>query len=119
MGKANTIYLQRNEDGAWTSLEKCYHEHAKDLSWGDEGDGGASAADLALSILQWALETDGFNDDWTVKCRDGSEVYAFAYVMHHDFKRQIIAALPPEGGKITLSQVMDWVNGFPQLPPIH
>jgi hypothetical protein len=108
----NTIYFTRNEDGAWTNLERRYADHARAIDWGSETE---EAADLALNILQWALEQQGFRDEYTVEVNEGGSVFAFTYVMHDDFMRQVIARIPYKGGELLLDKVKDWIDRYPQL----
>jgi hypothetical protein len=112
MDNENTLYFQRNEDGAWTNLPRKYADHAKSFEWGKEC---GEAADLALNILQWALEKTGFEDEYVVEVNEGGCVFAFAYVMHEAFMRQVIARLPYSGGELTLSDIKYWINHYPQI----
>jgi hypothetical protein len=108
----NTIYFARNEGGAWTNLERKYADHSNSFEWGQECD---EATDLALNVLQWALEQKGFTDEYTVAVNHGGSVYAFAYVMHEDFMRQVIARIPYVGGELSLDEIKDWIDKYPQL----
>jgi hypothetical protein len=115
---SDTIYLAWNEDGYWTNLPRDIIDHTREgYEWGMVSDG---AADLALNILHWALEKRGYKDPtWqTVRCIQG-EVSTFAYVMHQNYKRQVIAMIPHKGAKITLQEVWEWIDKYPQLPPFR
>jgi hypothetical protein len=107
-----TIYFARNEDGVWTNLERKYAEHACAFDWGRECD---EAADLALNVLQWALETGGYRDRHLVEVNEGGCVYGYAYVLYKDFMRQVIVHMPYEGGELSLFEITDWLDQYPQL----
>lgn len=56
------------------------------------GYGGSGPSDLALNVLALFVPP------------------AEAWRLHHDYKRDVIAALPHEGGTITAESVRDWIK---------
>jgi len=69
---------------------------------------GSGPADLALNILQFALEQAGYKGK-TVPCYRG-ECFATAFQLHHEFKVEVIAAIPRKGGQIRIEDVQDWLR---------
>ncbi len=59
------------------------------FAWGYEGSG---PADLALNILLYFVPEK------------------VAYPLHQDFKREFIARIPEEGGRIPRAAIQEWVN---------
>lgn len=102
------LYFQRNEDGAWTNLPVLAVDKSDSgYEWGYSGSG---PADLALNILEWALLMRGF-DGQRVRVLTGS-VFLEAYMLHQEFKTQVIAQMPWEGGEITLKEVWYWIDMY-------
>lgn len=109
----HTLYFERNEDGAWTNLPVlAVDKSSKGYEWGFHG---SAPADLALNILEWALLMREHNGK-RVRVLTGS-VFLDAYLMHQEFKSQVIAEMPWAGGEITLEQVWKWIDTF-EMPDL-
>ncbi len=103
-----TLYFQRNEDGAWTNLPVLAVDKSnRGFEWGYHGSG---PADLALNVLEWALLMRGYHGK-RVRVLKGS-VFLAAYLMHQEYKSQVIAQMPWIGGEITLEEVWTWIDNF-------
>jgi hypothetical protein len=72
------------------------------------GYGGSGPADLALNICQLYLNMQDYTGEKT-KCWDGS-CWKLAYLLHQDFKRDIIASVPRSGVTIPFSVIKAWFD---------
>lgn len=70
------------------------------------GYGGSGPADLALNVCQAYLNMQGYRGRKS-KCWDG-ECWTLAWVLHQDFKRDFVAAVPREGATIPFSVIENW-----------
>ena len=70
------------------------------------GYGGSGPADLALNVCQAYLNMQDYRGRKS-KCWDG-ECWTLAWVLHQDFKRDFVAAVPREGATIPFSVLDNW-----------
>jgi hypothetical protein len=106
------IYLERNEDGAWSNLPQWFRDYTDGgYEWGIESD---KVGDLALNILHWALLRRGYDGPVT-PLNDNNEVFTFAYVMHDDYWKKVLLNLPYDKAVIDLHDVWAWIDGYPYL----
>lgn len=77
--------------------------HGGGWEWGYLGSG---PAEFALNILHHYFRPDGTSP--TVKTRDGQVVREDVYLLHQDFKRDFLAQMPEDGGKIPGGDVRAW-----------
>lgn len=99
---------------AHVSIPRPLVHHSPDgYEWGY---GGSGPADLALNILHLFLPPDCDAEDavplWRGRCS------SMAWRWHQDFKRQYVAALPPEGGVIYAREIVAWIRvRWPEYDP--
>ncbi len=107
MNSGLDVVLKRNKNGEAISNvpRTVVHHSPTGYEWGYEGSG---PADLALNILNQAVppRSDGLDP---VKCFQG-EVSVTAWLLHHDFKAEVLARIPPEGGKISAGLVQSFLR---------
>jgi hypothetical protein len=72
------------------------------------GYGGSGPADLALNVCQWYLNRIGYRGEKT-ECFDG-HCFSLAFVLHQDFKRDLIEIAPREGTVIPFNQIKHWFD---------
>lgn len=102
------IILDRRPDGtAEASIPKVHRHHdttEDGIEWGYQGSG---PADLALNILARHLPPHETGE--TIELWDGSRVSREAWDLHQEFKRQVIAAVPFDGGIIPRDLIRNWI----------
>lgn len=103
------VILECEEDEKpYANIPQLVIHHSPDgFSWGYQGSG---CADLALNILELALLSQHFKGK-RVKCWKGS-CFEKAWQMHQEYKRQVIARIPKEGGTITGESVLQWIANW-------
>lgn len=110
------VHLQANEDGYWTNLPLLVKDLCKqgkeDWRWGDNSIG---ANDLALNILEWAYRRRNYHGRRIVVLE--GECYTEAFLLHHDFKIQVVARVPLQGQSFTVDEVWGWVTEI--AAPLH
>lgn len=79
------------------------HHSPTGFEWGY---GGSGPADFALNVLQ--LYVPKCTGGEPIKCYSGT-CSVTAWGLHHDFKREVIAALPKEGGTIPGDLIRGWL----------
>jgi len=70
------------------------------------GYGGSGPADLALNVCQWYLESIHYHGEKT-QCFDGN-CFSLAWILHQEFKREIIANVPHRGVFIPMVTIRAW-----------
>lgn len=120
----------RRKPGGWGLITNVPHRHVHHSPTGYEcGYGGSGPADLALNILALFVgpapdpgpmpgdyAPDRVWDAWqekvdqAVSCGDGSVVHSKAWELHQDFKWEVVARLPREGGVITGERIRAWLR---------
>ena len=124
------IACRRDPDGTrhFNIRQAIVHHSPTGMEWGH---GGSGPADLALNVLAlfvpcpqapspdlpgdedaatWARWEAAVAGDDRVELRDGSYVAAAVWDHYHDFKAEVIAALPEEGGTIAGDDVRAWLR---------
>jgi len=99
-------YMKPCTNVSWSVVQ-----HSPDgPEWGYPGSG---PGDLALNILNafFPPESDGYP---AVKCHRG-KCSRTAFTLHHEFKFQFIATLPPEGGTIPALTIKVWIEAHRHL----
>lgn len=89
----------------------CVEHSPTGFEWGYLGSG---PADFALNILA-AFVPPGSDGHPAAYCHRGTCSYT-ALALHQDFKREVIAALPPEGGTIRADDIRAWLAAHPVEP---
>ncbi len=102
----------RAPDGTARSSIPQRHVHYAPTGF-DWGFGGSGPADLALNVL--ALFLPLAPDATGVALRDGSSVSEAAWVLHQEFKYDLIATLPRAGGYITARMIRVWIATHPVI----
>ncbi len=97
--------LRRDQDGAHTNVPHLCVEHS--LSGFEWGYGGSGPSDLALNIIEKVLKMKGFEGS-RMGTYEGS-CFDLSWEMHHDFKRDVVCAMPRSGGDIPIAVVWEWV----------
>ncbi|MFA5712511.1 DUF6011 domain-containing protein [Mycolicibacterium sp.] len=74
------------------------------------GYAGSGPADFALNILALFVAHGVYREplDGKVRCWDGTIVSGIAWDLHQQFKADVIARLPREGGVITGDSIRAW-----------
>jgi hypothetical protein len=108
--RSEGVACWRAPDGTARSSIPQRHVHYAPTGF-DWGFGGSGAADLALNVL--ALFLPLTPDATGVALRDGSSVSEAAWVLHHEFKYDLIATLPRAGGHITAKTIGAWITAHP------
>jgi hypothetical protein len=100
----------RAPDGTARSSIPQRHVHyaPKGFDWGF---GGSGPADLALNVLAVFLPLAP--EATSVALRDGSSVSEAAWVLHQEFKYDLIATLPRAGGDISAKTIRTWITTHP------
>ena len=89
--KDDDVVCSRNENGVVTNIKHSIKRHSPDgFEWGY---GGSGPSEFALNILA-AYVTREQAERW-----------------YQDFKFEVIAALPHEGGTIKKEDILKWVEG--------
>ena len=100
------VFLRRYPDGVETNIpHRVTHHSPSGYEWGY---GGSGPADLALNILEAALVELGHNGKRAECWRGGC--FALAWALHQDFKRELIAPIPAEGGVIYWPALRAWIT---------
>ena len=90
------LVCERRADGLHTNVPCVVRHHSTaGFEWGY---GGSGPADLALNACEALLGELGWQGE-RMTCFDGT-CFAAAWMMHQDFKRRFVAALPYGGGRI-------------------
>lgn len=101
------LVVRRGQEGrTYTNIPHYVTHHSPTgFEWGY---GGSGPADLALNVLQMALRLGGYNGFNGHECREGT-CYTLAWIWHHDFKHDVIAAIDEEGGRVPFGEIVDWM----------
>jgi hypothetical protein len=83
------------------------HHSPTGFEWGY---GGSGPSDLALNIVEALLRRMDYNGETTTDVWDKSRIFRKSWELHHDFKRDFIAAVPEEGEIIPYNRVITWIN---------
>ncbi len=100
----------RARDGTAISSIPQRHVHYAPMGV-DWGYGDSGPADLALNVL--ALFLPLASDAIGVALRDGSSVSEAAWVLHQEFKYDLIVPLPRSGGHIPAKTIRAWITTHP------
>lgn len=108
---------QRAEDGralAWINddqpLPHVVHHSPTGFEWGY---GGSGPADLALSILSFVIGPER----QTVGIYEGKTCGAQAWLLHHSFKRDVVAGFDRDRWAISVGQVRQWIAAQEKSEP--
>jgi hypothetical protein len=74
------------------------------------GYGGSGPADLALNVLVVLFMERGLTGRRKVTCWDKSRVPERAYNLHQQFKWDVIAKIPREGGTVSRATLDAWLD---------
>lgn len=88
------------------------HHSPTGMNWGY---GGSGPADFAMNILELFFRAAGEKPTSKITCYDDGETYKmpiceWTLVLYQDFKRDIVCALPEEGGTIKGDEVRAWIE---------
>lgn len=67
---------------------------------------GSGPSDFALNILEHFVRDF---EEPTIKCWNG-KCCRTSWDLHHDFKRDFLCDIPPEGGEIKGSEIRRWLK---------
>lgn len=98
--------ITRTPEGVRVNIDQTVVHHSP--TGFEFGYGGSGPADLALNILEHALESVHYMGKRMDTFR--SRCFGLAWDLHHDFKWEYIATLPHEGGVIPLDEVIGWLE---------
>lgn len=102
------IILERTKDGIRTNVPHLVTHHSPTgFEWGYEGSG---PADLALNILEAVLRLLEYKGETTNDTWRKQRCFRWAYQLHQSFKREFVAQIPREGGKVYTNDVISWLN---------
>lgn len=107
--KTHGVILQRDVRGrAVTNVPQLVVQHSPDgFEWNY---GGSGPSDLALNILEWLLQDEGYRGERQA-CYRGS-CFTLAWDLHHNLKWDLIAHCPRDGDVIPLATLKSWLETY-------
>lgn len=98
---------EHTSDSVATNIRWLVKDHSPTgFNWGY---GGSGPADFALNIIENILRHEKWNGKTTNDVWDKSTIFKASYALHQPFKRDFVAGIPVEGGRIDYQVAKDWI----------